>query len=188
VGKGILSLAFVLVLSIAAPGWAGQNVVLAQHGVQERIILMRHAEKPDDKYDPNLTAQGTLRSREMVQFIFDHYGKPDYIFAAANSHKSMRPSETAMPLSNAAGVPIDNTFKDDDFPALAKALLNDPRFLGKTIVVIWHHGNIPEFANVLGAKDGTYPPRWSGHVFNQFLQLDYVGKDRPVVTIQTEPF
>jgi hypothetical protein len=62
------------------------------------------------------------------------------------------------------------------------------RFAGKTIVVVWHHGNIPEFAQYLHAKDGTYPDKWKGHVFNQFLEFDYAGKHHPSVNMVTEPF
>jgi broad specificity phosphatase PhoE len=154
----------------------------------ERILLMRHAEKPADDSDPNLTAEGYHRAQELADFIPAKFGRPDYIFVAANSKKSMRPYETAVPLSQATKTPIDTSFRDKDFKQLAAALLQDDRFANKLVVVIWHHGNIPEFAHDLEAKDGSYPDEWPKYVFNQILQFDYTGRHHPIVTAQTEPF
>jgi phosphohistidine phosphatase SixA len=156
--------------------------------VVERIIVMRHAEKPDNPSDPNLTPAGFTRAQKLPAFIQAHYGRPDYIFAAANSKKSARPAETAAPLSQVSGVPIDSTFRDKDFAELASVLTGDNRFLGKLIVVVWHHGNIPELAHSLGAKEGSYPDEWDSSVYNQILQFDYTQQRRPIVTRVIEPF
>ncbi len=128
------------------------------------------------------------RSQLLARYIVERFGKPDFIFAAPTRGRACDQLKTATPLSNATGVPIDTSFKNDDFSELASALLKDPKFAGKTIVVVWHHGNIPDFAECLHAKHGTYPSKWSGHVFNQFLQFDYVGKHHPLVGLETEPF
>ena len=39
---------------------------------------------------------------------------------------------------------------------LAKEL-HEPRYAGKTILVCWHHGNLPELAGKLGVKE---PKNW----------------------------
>jgi hypothetical protein len=62
------------------------------------------------------------------------------------------------------------------------------RFSGKLIVVVWHHGNIPEFAQALHARAGDYPEEWKSSVYNQILQFDYSGTSLPKVTCLTEPF
>ena len=157
-------------------------------GGEERILLMRHAEKPTDDDNPNLTPLGYQRAQRLAAFIPAQFGRPDFIFAAANSKKSMRPVETATPLAQSTGVPLDTTFRDKDYKELATALLNDPRFAGKLIVVVWHHGDIPELAHKLGAKEGTYPQQWPGAVYNQILQFAYTGKHHPVVNQLREPF
>ena len=126
----------------------------------ERILLMRHAEKPDDENNPDLAPAGFHRAETLPKYILSQYGRPDYIFAAANSKKSSRPYETAIPLSRQSGVAIDTTFRDKDFEGLADVLRHDNRFSGKLIVVVWHHGNIPEFAQALHARAGDYPQEW----------------------------
>jgi hypothetical protein len=153
-----------------------------------RILLMRHAEKPDDDRNPNLTPAGFMRANDLVQFVQSRYGRPDYIFAADNSKHSCRPLETALPLSKATGVPICLNFKDDDFAELASTLRSDSRFAGKLVVIVWHHGNIPEFAQALQARAGTYPVKWPGSCYNEILQFDYIGGEHPVVSEVREPY
>lgn len=154
----------------------------------ERILLMRHAEKPEDDDTPDLAVTGFKRAENLAKYILTQYGRPDYIFASANSKKSSRPYETALPLSRETGVPIDLSFKDKDYERLAELLRRDTRFAGKLIVVVWHHGNIPDFAEALHARDGDYPEDWNSKVYNQFLQFEYFGKSRPKVQCLTEPF
>ena len=47
-----------------------------------RILVMRHAEKSDDPADPDLTSNGRKRAKALASFIPNHFGKPDFIFAA----------------------------------------------------------------------------------------------------------
>lgn len=67
-------------------------------------------------------------------------------------------------------------------------LQGDSRFVGKTVVVVWHHGNIPALARCLNAKSGTYPSEWNSSTYNQILEFDYVGKKHPNVSLVQEPF
>ena len=46
----------------------------------QRIILVRHAEKPDDGLG-NLTCQGLNRALLLPDYIQREFNKPDYIFA-----------------------------------------------------------------------------------------------------------
>ncbi len=47
-----------LLLSLPPRCFAQSATPLFSTGVQERVILMRHAEKPEEKGDPNLTEAG----------------------------------------------------------------------------------------------------------------------------------
>jgi phosphohistidine phosphatase SixA len=185
--------AFVAELGVAIPARADRHDQVMEDSMgtsslPERILLMRHAEKPDDENIPHLTAAGFERAERLPNYIFSQFGRPDYIFASANSRKSSRPYETAVPLSKQSGVPIDATFRDKDFERLAYVLRHDSRFSGKLIVVVWHHGSIPGFAQALNAQDGAYPLHWDSKVFNQILQFDYTAKSYSTVKCLTEPF
>ena len=180
-------------LGAAHPGFARHHDDVmddstGKSSMPERILLTRHAEKPDDEDNPDLTPAGFQRAERLPSYILGEFGRPDFIFASANSKKSSRPYETAVPLSKQCSVPIDTTFRGKDFEKLAEVLRHDNRFAGKFVVVFWHHGNIPAFAQALHARDGDYPAEWDSKVFNQVLQFDYRGKSRPSVQCLTEPF
>ena len=64
---------------------------------------MRHGDKPDDPNDANLSEAGSVRAEKLAKFIPALYGKPDFVFAAAASKKSLRSCLTMMPLCDAHG-------------------------------------------------------------------------------------
>jgi len=151
------------------------------------VLVMRHAEKPDDPSDPDLTPAGQARAKALADYIPDTFGMPDFIFAAAISRHSARPYETVKPLSKRTGIAIDATIADNDYGVLAKDLLSKPKFAGKRIVVCWHHGNIPSLMRALGAASGDYPDPWDHTVFNLILNLGFSAAG-PTVAEVTEPF
>jgi len=152
-----------------------------------QILLMRHAEKMSDLWNPDLSPAGDDRAQKLAQYIPEKFGKPDFLFASAASKHSVRPIQTLQPLSAQIGVQVDTTYADQDYPALAHKILNDPRYEGKRIVICWHHGNIPPLAHELGAKPGDYPNPWDPKVFNLILQFDYT-HGVPSVRSVVEPF
>ena len=155
-----------------------------------RILLMRHAEKTADPMDPHLSPDGYARAGKLADYIPNTFGIPQFLFATAVSKHSVRPIETIEPLSAKIGVPIDATYAEQDYGALASQLLSDPCFADASILILicWHHGNIPSMAHALRANAGSYPDPWDPQVFNQILVLSYTGDDTPQVTTLTEPF
>jgi len=153
-----------------------------------KVLVMRHAEKLADPDDPNLSVPGQARAAALVAWYPATFGRPDFIFATAISKHSERPIQTVRPLAQNLGIPLNATFSDQDYGALAKLLLSDPKFGGKSILVCWHHGNIPGLLRGLGATTGSYPDPWDFTVFDLVLALDYAGGKPPVVAEITEPF
>lgn len=151
------------------------------------ILLMRHAEKPADAADIHLSPAGAERAEELASYIPKTFGKPDLLFAAANSERSERPLETVEPLAKATGLSIDSSHPDDDYAALASKLLTKPHFEGKLTVVSWHHEKIPDLARALGARKDDYPHPWDPDVFNLILQFGYEAGKLTVRQIE-EPF
>jgi broad specificity phosphatase PhoE len=147
---------------------------------------MRHAEKPDDATNPDLSAAGRERAEALPHRINTILSGPiNFIFAAARSARSDRPAETVTPLSQASGVEIDSTFADKDYPELAAQLLSHQTYDDQRIVVCWHHEHIPSFARNLGAPAGSYPTTWPGSVFDLILKFDWAGAV-PTVTELTQ--
>jgi phosphohistidine phosphatase SixA len=137
------------------------------------ILVMRHAEKPSDIQDPNLSSAGQARASALAAYIPRTFGGPDCIFAASLSKHSARPYETVEPLSKRTGVPIDSTIADQDYAALAAELLSDATYAGQRVLVCWHHGNIPSLMHALGAPAGSYPDPWDPSVFNLVLKVEF---------------
>jgi phosphohistidine phosphatase SixA len=153
------------------------------------VFLMRHAEKPDDPKDPDLALAGVERAERLANWLPSIMGgPPQFIFAASLSKRSARPYETVKPLSKAVGVPINATFADQDYSALAEELLVDPVYANAVVVVCWHHGHIPSFARDLKAPAGTYPDPWPDGLFNLVLKFDFGTGSVPTVTQITEDF
>lgn len=152
-----------------------------------RILVMRHAEKPDDPLDPHLSEAGQERAQKLARYLPATFGKPQFLFASAVSKHSGRPIETIKPLSKECNVAIDTDFADQDYGALAHTLRQTPSYNGALIVVCWHHGNIPSLAHALNAKAGDYRDPWDPSVFNLILQFDFV-RDVPALTRVIEPF
>ncbi len=151
------------------------------------LLVMRHAEKSADPYDPDLTEAGKARAKALADYIPNEFGAPDFIFAAAISKHSARPYETVKPLSRKTGVAIDATIADQEYGVLASELLSHVEYAGKCIVVCWHHGNIPSLMQALGAASGAYPDPWDPAVFNLILKVEFpVGG--PSVAKILEPF
>lgn len=152
-----------------------------------RIVIMRHAEKPDDPNDPNLSPVGQNRAKALITWYPETFGTPDFIFAAAISKHSERPVQTVQPLAEALSIELRVPYADEDYAALAQELLTKPKFDGKTILVCWHHGNIPGLMQALGAPQGSYPNPWVPTVFNLVLVIDFPD-GVPTVTDVSEPF
>jgi phosphohistidine phosphatase SixA len=160
------------------------------NGGPSRIILMRHADKPDDPDDPDLSTAGVTRAQHLATYIPQTFGKPDYIIATARSKHSDRPVETVEPLGRAVGLSIQHDIPDKDFEDLVDEIFSDAAYRGKTVVICWHHGTLPAIAALLGAPAGSYPDPWPNDTYNVILDFRYDPNagTPPIVTQVAEPF
>ena len=164
-----------LILAIVAAVLGGGGVVAGQvPGPPATILLIRHAEKlTDGRID--LSPVGFERAKVLPQLFGGaaaphNLPRPDFLFATHQSAKSNRPAETIMPLSQALGLPISSEVADKDFAVSAKELLSG-KYAGKVVLVAWHHGKLPEFAEALGATP-PYKP-WPEMQFDRVWRIDY---------------
>jgi hypothetical protein len=149
------------------------------------ILIIRHAEKLTDG-QIDLSPEGFERAR-LIPNLFLPGARPDLptpqvIFATHLSAHSNRPVQTVMPLAAALHVPIDDSISNEDYRKLAQTLLSG-RYAGKVVLVVWHHGKIPQLTKALGAKPPYNP--WPDQQYDRIWRIDY--KDGKA-TVQDLPY
>lgn len=152
-----------------------------------QVILLRHAEKPDNEFDLHLTERGRERARALVGFItttpaVTNAGLPSVLFATKMTHtgKSQRPRETLEPLAAQLKLTIQTPYLAADYRELARHVLTGPEYDGKTVVICWVHENLPELAAAFGIKPA--PPSWKSRVFDRVWVIRW-HEERPELQI-----
>jgi len=165
-------------LTIVVQGCADNTATGPKNGT---VLIIRHAEKkePEDKSDPELTLVGQDRARKYASYFQPFVDeerklKIDALFAAADSGSSRRPRLTLEPLSKAAGLPLDASIKNKNLETLL-AKLRGGDYDHKTVLVCWHHGEIPALLRSLSADaDGLLGGKnWPDGVFGWLVILDF---------------
>jgi hypothetical protein len=165
-----------LVLAVSTAIFAAPDAVPSSPLKNAVILIIRHAEKPDE--GSGLIADGEARARAYVNYFknFSVNGQPlklTWLFVAADSKKSQRPRLTIEPTSEALGLPMDSRFKDKNFQGLADEIQSQPH--GTGILIVWHHEKIPDLLQALGADPGKVIPnsKWPEDVFGWLIELRY---------------
>jgi hypothetical protein len=154
----------------------------ASPGLRNAVVLIiRHAEKPES--GSGLSPAGEQRAEAYVNYfktftLDSRPMRPDYLFATADSEGSHRPRLTIEPLSHALGLKIDDRFKNKNFEELAREL--QLRRHGKCVLIAWHHGEIPELLQTLGADPAALLPtgKWPPEIFSWVIELHFDGEGR----------
>jgi len=143
-----------------------------------QIIVIRHADKPADPDDPHRSPEGVLRAERLVPFIttdpaMTRFGLPVAVFATRTTSQGtgVRTQETVAPLAKALGLPVQTPFLGAEYAALAKTVLADAAYAGKTILVCWDHSEIPHLAAALGVTQEL--PKWQGSDYDQVYSISY---------------
>jgi broad specificity phosphatase PhoE len=136
-----------------------------------QILLFRHAEKPHDENNPELSPTGQIRAAALAVYLPTVFGRPSHLIASRHSDKSDRPAQTLKPLSDVLRMPVDTRFENSQFKDLARELLTGPQYQGARIALCWHHGEIPDLAKALNVDD--VPDKWGDDVFDRIWQIDF---------------
>ncbi|HMG70735.1 MAG TPA: hypothetical protein VK544_06440 [Gemmatimonadaceae bacterium] len=143
-----------------------------------QIILLRHAEKPADPDDSHLSPAGVKRAEQLVPFIMkdpamSRFGLPVAVFASQTTKhdNGQRSQETVAPLARALKLQVQAPFRSKDYAALARMILANPAYAGKTVLICWTHEEIPRLASALGVK--PRPPKWKDSVFDRVYVISY---------------
>jgi hypothetical protein len=140
------------------------------------ILIIRHAEKPE--FGLGLAPEGRARARAYARYFQELRldSKPlrlDYLVAADDSEHSQRSRLTLEPLAEAIGLKPDLRFQARQSLDLASELRS--RSHGQTILICWHHREIPDLLRALGADPDRLLPhgQWPAQQFGWVLKLPY---------------
>jgi hypothetical protein len=144
-----------------------------------KIMLIRHAEKPDDKDggvdqkgNPDkhdLIVRGWQRAGALTQFFANprdlngSIKQPANIFATEPSSQtaSKRPLHTVTPLAKFLNLNVDSTIAEGSEDALVKAAVA----ANGVVLIAWHHEAIPAIANLI-LQNHSAPQKWPGDRFD----------------------
>jgi len=149
-----------------------------------QIILIRHAEKPE--YGNELNERGFKRAQALVKFFqtssaVTRYGAPAAIYAAApkDEDSSVRSVQTVTPLARALRITVSAELTRGQTHKLARAIMEDPAYEGRMVLICWQHGNIPdvirdlaEYNNSGAAVQNSLPYEWPDDAFDRVWILD----------------
>jgi hypothetical protein len=163
-----------------------------------KIMLIRHAEKPDDSHDGvdpkgkpdkhDLIVRGWQRAGALTQFFAnprDPNGpvrRPAAIFATepTSGSDSARPLHTVTPLSQFLNVAIDSMIAEGAEPDLVKKASASTG----VVLIAWHHEKIPAIANLILGNQSA-PQKWPGDRFDVVWIFDRAGATAPWTFSQT---
>lgn len=153
------------------------------------ILMIRHAEKPDEGVFLSVAGQERAQAYTIYFQNCAIDGKPikiNFLFAAEDSNDSERPRLTIEPLSKVLNLEINAKYKDHKYQELADHILQDNKYDSSNLLICWHHGQILQFAQALGVKPDELPAEpWPGDVFGWLLQISY-DSDSNIVTSKTK--
>ncbi len=146
-----------------------------------QIILIRHAEKPVHPEALHLSKEGQGRAKALAPFLttnsaFTNFGQPVALYAAHTTKHGhgLRTQETLAPLAKKLHLLVQSPCLSEDYEGLARSILSNPKYQGKTVVICWVHEYIPQLAAALGVR--PEPPRWKGDVYDRVYLISYEGK------------
>lgn len=155
-----------------------------------KIMLIRHAEKPDDqdggvdqkgqsdKHD--LIVRGWQRAGALVQFFANPRDpnrliqRPAVIFATDPGSESKRPLHTVTPLAQFLTITIDSSIAEGS----EQDLVNKAAASNGMVLIAWHHEKIPAIANLI-LQNQSAPQKWPGDRFDVVWVFDRTAAGAP---------
>lgn len=124
------------------------------------VFFIRHGEKPDDRDQTGLSAQGKQRA-QCLRRVFGRGSNYNVGHVMAQAYKPngkrKRPYDTVEPVAKDLGLTVDTSCGRDDAKCVKK-VVNKYKGPGN-ILICWEHKMLAELAEILGAEKAPDYPR-----------------------------
>jgi hypothetical protein len=149
-----------------------------------KIMLIRHAEKPNGDGGPGLMPNGVENPRALTLTGWSRanalvglfnladgasprppLAKPRSLFASGS--ESLRPKKTIAPLATALNLSVRSFLRGHE-PQLVAAV----RAAEDPVLISWQHEAIPEIANLIRGSSEGVPPKWPSNRFDVVWVFD----------------
>jgi phosphohistidine phosphatase SixA len=165
----------------------------AVHTMPAQVMIIRHAEKFEDRQKIDLNPQGLTRAEALTQFfqrdprVLQH-GLPAVIIAQrpSNNKKSVRCEETVEPLAQALGQKVFNRFTYDMVGELAQWLRMSREWDSKSVLICAQHEDIVPIAKALGVQQ-LRQPCWPHQTYDRVWLIDFSPVDGKVISFKDIP-
>lgn len=164
-------LASILMITLSACKSTSQEDANFKLSDQQKIVLMRHAEKPSD--GDNLSCQGLNRSFALPKVLNAKIGIPDHVYIPSikNSQttKHVRMLQTITPFAVQYNLKINSEYNENEI----KKVLKDIKNKRGTILIVWSHSELPDFAKKIGVKKAV---KWDKNDFDSIWLIQNNGQ------------
>jgi hypothetical protein len=160
----------------------------ALEALPAQVILIPHAEKEPESV--KLSLLGQERAAALALYFLGtpdvmKFGPPVAIFAQkpGPQDKSLRSIETVNPLAKTLNLQPNVEYENMEYLEMATAVLSNPAYSGKAVLICWEQQAIPEIARAFGAIDA--PKKWQREAFDRTWVITY--RDDGSVTFENLP-
>lgn len=169
-------------------GWAA----LAQ-AMPAQVIIIRHAEKPESRYQIHLSPKGRTRALALAELFQSdprvlEFGRPAAIIAQSPDSKkhTVRCLETVAPLAAALKLPVISQFTYGQAKDLVQWLKAQQQYDGKAVLICMQHMEVDELAQALGVAD-LRPRIWPHETYDRLYILTYGPQDGRLLSFRNLP-
>lgn len=156
----------------------------------EKIMVIRHAEKPSNNPPPygvtlegerekeSLSVRGWQRAGALADFFAPtnssfrdpSLAEPQFLYASKPTRRngSRRPLETIMPLAEKLAIRINSHFPKPE----AEEMLEEVFLCAGVVLVCWQQEYIPKIANYILGNKTTAPQEWAEDRFDMVWVFD----------------
>jgi broad specificity phosphatase PhoE len=140
-----------------------------------QVLLIRHAEKPDDG-GSDLSARGWQRAEVLPKLFsraaFTQFGLPVALYAMkpTDDGKSIRAVQTLKYVAQSLDLPIDQDYDKEEVQPLVDEIMSDDAYEHKTVLICWEHKILEDIARAFGIANA---PTWPDEQFDRVWVINF---------------